>query len=62
MKPGDIVTIYCDPLTRESIEGRAKLLEIYRPNDGDGLSMWIVEFIDDGFVGLRTVYDESRDV
>lgn len=56
LKVGDVVMIYQRPLTDEQPKGKAKLLSQYRPDDGDGLSMWLVEFPGEpGSQYLRTV-------
>ena len=56
MKAGDIVMIYSNPVTQERPGGKAKLIKQYRPDAGDGLSMWYVEFVDEpGEEYLRTV-------
>jgi len=53
---GDVVPIYYDPVTRKELEGNATLVNQYRPDVGDGLSMWDVEFVDDpGETYLRTI-------
>ena len=55
-KPGKIMSIYQKPLTWEDYEGEAKLLREYRPDEGDGVSMWAVEFVDEpGEEYLRTI-------
>ena len=60
MKPGDVVKIYQDPITKQDFEGNAVLIEEYRPDVGDGRSMWAVFFEDDpGREYLRTIYQES---
>jgi len=60
MKTGDIVQVYDHPVTFEGFEGEAKLISEYRPNEGDGLSMWVVEFLDDpGQEYLRAVYEQE---
>ena len=56
---GKIVNIYQDPITQSNLEGEAKLIKEYRPDEGDGLSMWIVEFLDEpGNVFIRIIYQE----
>ena len=60
MKPGDKVKIYQDPITKLDLEGLATLVEEYRPDVGDGRSMWTVIFKDDpGREYLRTIYQEN---
>ena len=44
MKHGDRVRVYEDPITCTRLEGVAHLVEQVRPDEGDGLSMWIVRF------------------
>ena len=55
MKQGDKVMIYEDPITRQKPEGTATLLEEYKPDIGDGLSIWVVRFEDDGYTTTRTI-------
>ena len=57
MKPNDIVEVYEDPITKERPEGKARLVKEYRPDYGDGLSMWVVVFLDDPYKSqkLRTI-------
>ena len=58
MKKGDVVNIYQKSMTKEDFEGKAKLVEEYRQDQGDGLSIWIVEFLDEpGTTYTRTIYD-----
>jgi len=56
---GQTVNIYQKPLTGEKYEGRAMLVEQYRPDEGDGLSMWIVQFDGDDGTYLRTVNEAN---
>lgn len=57
LQKGMVVNVFHDPLTRTKVEGSAKLLREYRPDVGDGLSMWEVEFHDDpAATFLRTIY------
>ena len=47
MKPGDVVDIYQDPITKNDYEGSAKLTKLAIPGDGSpSLSLWSVQFID----------------
>lgn len=56
METGDTVQVYQKPITKEGFEGNAYLIEQYRPDEGDGLSMWYVEFEGDRrTVCLRTI-------
>ena len=60
MKAGDKIKIYGKPVTREDFEGDATLIEEYLPDEGDGLSMWVVTFDDSpGVQYLRTIYKEQ---
>lgn len=53
---GDKVTIYQNPVTQEDEEGKAILIRRIRPGVGDGLSIWLVEFMDEpGTTYQRTV-------
>jgi hypothetical protein len=55
----EIVDIFQKPVEREDFEGKARLIENYRPDDGDGLSIWYVEFLNEpGEFYLRTIYKE----
>lgn len=57
MIKNDIVMVYGKPITREDPEGEAKLIREYRPDNGDGLSLWVVEFLDEpGREFLRTIH------
>lgn len=47
MQRGDIVTIYQDPVTQKNPEGQARLTRLIAPDDGDGMSRWVVRFLDD---------------
>lgn len=56
MQEGDKVQVYQNPVTRQNPEGEAKLVRLYRPDEGDGLSMWWVEFDDEpGQEYMRTI-------
>ena len=44
LKPGMKVKIYQRPVARADFEGEATLISEYRPDNGDGLSLWIVNF------------------
>ena len=55
MQPGDKVMIFEDPITQLKPEGTATLVENYKPDIGDGLSIWTVRFEDDGYVTTRTI-------
>ena len=53
---GDTVTIYGNPVAMDKPEGKATLIKRYRPDVGDGLSIWWVEFLDEpGQTYLRTI-------
>jgi hypothetical protein len=57
MKTGDVVMIYEDPITKQKPEGAATLAEQVREDDGDGLSMWAVKFIDEPLSEyIRTIH------
>lgn len=56
MRENDVVMIYDDPINRKKEEGLAKLVEIYLPDEGDGLEVWVVKFVDDGFETVRVIY------
>lgn len=55
--PGQQVDVYQDPITRKNLEGKAKLVSEFQPDEDDGLPMWYVEFDDEpGQTYLRTIY------
>ena len=58
MKKNDVVRIYEDPVTCENFEGNAILIDEYRSDHGDGLSLWSVEFIGEDFLCIRTVNEK----
>ena len=59
MQEGDKVQVYHDPITKEKPEGKARLVELHRPDVGDGLSMWWVEFDNEpGETYMRTIAEE----
>jgi len=61
MNPGDVVTIYSNPVTQERPEGKAKLIREWGPDVGDGLSIWYVEFLDEpGAEYLRSVKEARQ--
>ena len=61
IKPGKIIRIYHDPITRKNCEGVAALVSQYRPDTGDGLSMWRVRFPGNpGDTYLRTIYNPDK--
>jgi len=57
---GDRVRVYQRPLTKDDFEGNATLIEEYRPDDGDGVSMWEVRFDGEQSTWLRTVNAEDK--
>lgn len=63
MKKGDKIKIYQKPLTFEGFEGEATLVAECRPDEGDGLSMWEVEFDDEiGRTWWRTIYTPAKEL
>ncbi len=44
LEKGTFVNVWEDPLSGIKLEGEAKLIEEYRPDEGDGLSLWVVQF------------------
>ena len=56
-KGGQIVKIFTDPVTGQNLEGHARLIEEFRPDHGDGLSIWNVRFerVGDDELYLRTI-------
>jgi len=62
MKAGDIVMIYCNPVTQKLPEGKAKLIREWGPDVGDGLLIWYVEFLDEpGEEYLRTIKEDAAE-
>jgi hypothetical protein len=62
LKAGMTITVYQDPITRQKPEGEAKLLREYRPDEGDGLSMWVVEFVGEpGSRYVRTISTTAQE-
>lgn len=59
MKPGDTVTVYRDPITRQIVEGEATLVEQVLRTDLEGYSSWRVRFDDISGVVCRTIYKEG---
>lgn len=57
MKKGDIVKVYHDPVSCESLEGPAKLLKDLGTK-GFKQQYWEVGFLDDGFVTDRWINTE----
>jgi len=56
LEPGMIVKIFQKPVEGRRFEGNAKLVEQTHPDEGDGLSLWWVEFQDElGHEYLRTI-------
>jgi hypothetical protein len=46
LKKGDIVEVYEDPITREKLEGKARLHEFHFTTN-DGLEYWEIEFLNE---------------
>lgn len=62
LKANDVVVIYEDPITRKREEGKARLDSELRPDEGDGLSLWYVEFEDEpGHLFTRCILEECYD-
>lgn len=60
MQPGDIVTIYQDPVTQCNPEGQAKLVRLLMSDNGDGMSRWVVRFQGDDQCYTRLVYRQPQ--
>ena len=58
LKRRQVVMVYEDPITCQKPEGRARLYEFQREDTGDGLEMWVVTFLDDGYQATRTINKE----
>lgn len=52
---GKKVSVYSDPITRQSLEGQAVIVEIIRQDIGDSGYMYCVVDFQDGFVVERIV-------
>jgi len=52
---GDLVMVFCDPVTCKELEGNANLKKCLHAN-GDGSEYWQVTFEEDGFTCCRTVW------
>lgn len=59
MKPGDRVTIYRDPTTRQNVEGEATLVERILRTNLQGFSVWGVRFDNDSRIFNREIYEEG---
>lgn len=60
MKKNQVVNIYQKPITGEEYEGKARLIVEIKEDVGDGLSIWLVEFVDDiGETYTRTVNEKN---
>lgn len=60
LAPGDVVTVYQDPITRENEEGTAILVQCLLEED-EGLSYWKVRFLGDPSFGfLRRIPAEAE--
>jgi hypothetical protein len=44
---GATVNIYQDPISGEKLEGKARLIRQTHEDTGDGLSIWLVAFLDE---------------
>jgi len=58
--PGDIVTIFQDPIAKTGMEGQARLIEPVRPGgfvDGGQLEQWVIEFVVGGGRTTRFIHD-----
>lgn len=58
---GEKIDIYCDPLTRTKLEGRATLIQMTYRDDVDGLNRWLVRFDGDTETYERTVHADQTD-
>ena len=47
LKPGAVVTVYEDPVTRETPEGEAELLRFELADVFEPREYWLVHFLDD---------------
>lgn len=57
MTPGETVTIFEDPFTREKREGQAMLVS--KESTGpDGEEQWLVRFIGETEIHSRLIYDK----
>lgn len=60
MKPGDIVEIFDDPLTRRYSQGLAKLIRLLHVIYEGETEYWKVRFLQTGKVADRTIYVVER--
>jgi len=61
MEKGKVVNIYYDPLTKQELEGRAKLLKHYKGVDTDDSEYWDVKFLceSEDFIVKRWIRKEA---
>lgn len=59
LQTNQIVAIYGKPVTGEDFEGIAKLVNEYLPENEDGLSIWEVKFLSDGYECIRAINPEN---
>lgn len=62
-QPGDIVTVYQDPVSEEKPEGKVRLIEKITedpPEVFTRLERWEVEFLDDGFRTQRFIKSKGE--
>jgi len=61
LKAGDIVRVYCKPLTGEDFEGEAKLIKKIFTWDYSHIEDWEVKFLDDKDEGTfrRTINPDN---
>lgn len=58
MKKGELINVYSDPITRERLEGQAKLIKKIQ-DLADGYESWTLEFTDEpGNKYTRLVHSE----
>ena len=58
--PGDIVTIYKDPIAKTGMGVRARLVEPVRPGgyvSGGKIEQWVVDFVSSGRRTTRFIHD-----
>lgn len=59
LEEGTLVRVYQKPLTGENAEGVARLVENISPDDGNGISVWMVVFTGENQPYRRTINIEN---
>ena len=59
LRKGQVVTIYVDPITMKSPEGKARLKKFISMIDS-GVELWDVRFVEDGYETSRIIKDTTE--